>query len=91
MTSSINSWTFIFISSSNGFRTPNIGRSGTDPYGPVHKSSSEGFINRVNPASDYQDKDFQEQLDHLSTAVSDTTMEYNIMMNIVSVVSVTIL
>ena len=88
MTSSINSWTFIFISSSNGFRTPNIGRSGIDPYGPVHKSSSEDFLNRVNPATDYQDKDFKEQLDHLSTAVSDIIfIEHR--MNIVSVVSVT--
>ena len=67
--------TFIFIFVSNHFKTLNVGRSGTDPNGPVNKSSSEGFINRVNPASDYQDKDFPEQLDHLSNAVSDITME----------------
>ena len=81
--------TFIFISVSNHFKTPNIGRSCTDPNGPVHKSSSEGFLNRVNPASDYQDKDFQDQLDHLSNAVNDIIFIAHKMMNIVSVVSVT--
>ena len=67
--------TFTLISSSDDSKTQNNGRPGTDPTGPVHKSSSEGFLNHVNPASEYQDMNFQEQLDHLSHAVSDITMD----------------
>ena len=37
----------------------------------VHKSSSEGFLDRIPPSENFQDRDFQEQLDHLSYAVSD--------------------
>ena len=45
-------------------------RSGYDPYGSVHKSSSDGFLNRVAPPPDYPDIGMQNQLDDLSNAVS---------------------
>ena len=43
-------------------------RHGVDQYG-VHKSASDGFLNRVAPPPDFPDTGLQGELDDLSNAV----------------------